>query len=162
MERQYFTATDLGSYFHFSCQLALWNTFHQKQGQKPNGQVHSARTKATFSRGRTWENRIVKRLDDLGLILKRVNFQSLQTQVENDPRDHFFVIGASFKDDELFKQEYLARGVSPVSFGTFKPDFIEIWKRPDGDKVLFEYHVIDAKSSKSVKVQLPGFIVVLI
>ena len=153
MERQYFTASDLGSHFHFSCQLALWKTFHQKPSEKGN-QFYSSRNRATFSRGHTWEKLIVTRLDELGLILKRSNKESLQSQLENDPRDHVYIIGSSFKDDKLFADQYLARGVEPVSFGTFKPDFIEIWKRVEGDRVVFDWHVIDAKSCKSVKVQI--------
>jgi len=152
MERQYFTATDLGSHFHFSCQLALWNTFHQTRGDKSNGQTFSSRTKATFSRGRTWENNLVKRLDEQGLVLKRSSKESLRSQIEKDPRDHFYIIGASFKDENLFREQYRALGVSPILFGTFKPDFIEIWKRVEGDRIVFEWHVIDAKSTKSVKV----------
>jgi len=153
MERQYFTATDLGSHFHLSCQLALWKTFHQKPGDKSRGQVHSLRTKATFSRGQKFEKSIIKRLDELGLVLKFSSKQSLESQIANDPRDHLYVIGSSFKDDALFRDEYHARGVPPVSFGRFKPDFIEIWKRPVNGKLIFEWHVIDAKSSKSVKVR---------
>lgn len=156
MERQYFTATDLGSHFHFSCQLALWKTFHQKRGDKSHAQVPSSRTRATFSRGRTFENSIIKRLNELGLVLKFSNKQSLESQIANDPRDHLYVIGSSFKDDALFRDQYLTRGVAPVSFGTFKPDFIEVWKRIVDGKLIFEWHVIDAKSTKSVKVQFPS------
>lgn len=156
MERQYFTATDLGSHFHYSCQLALWKTFHQKLGEKIPGQVHSARTRATFSRGYSFENSIIKRLDELGLVLKFSKKESLEAQVANDPRDHLYVIGSSFKEDALFRDEYLARGVTPVSFGMFKPDFIEIWKRVVDGKLIFEWHVIDAKSTKSIKVQFPS------
>lgn len=94
----------------------------------------------------------MKRLEDRGLTLRFSSTLSFEDQVRGDPRNHFFVIGASFKKVELFKDEYVARGQEPVAFGTIKPDFIEIWKRVDGGKLVVEWHIIDAKSSKAVKV----------
>lgn len=152
MDRKYFTATDLSAYYHFSCQLALWKGFHEGRQQTQKRGSPGSRTLATFSRGAAWEEKLVKTLEDKGLISRFSSTISFEDQVRSDSRNHFFVIDASFKKEELFKDEYVARGQAPVAFGTIKPDFIEIWKRVDEGKLIVEYHIIDAKSSKAVKV----------
>ena len=152
MEHKYLTATDLASYYHLACQLSLWNAFHK--GHKPNKNPHrvSSLRKATFARGNEWEETLVERLETQNLIFRFNPNDSFQSQVESDPRMHFYVIGASFKIEDLFADEFWARGTSPVAFGSFKPDFIEISKRVKNGKLQFEWVVIDAKSSKAVKV----------
>jgi hypothetical protein len=159
MDRKYFTATDLSGYFHFSCQLALWKGYHEGRQQTQKRGSLASRTLATFSKGFAWEERLVKRLEDNGLILRFSTTVSFEDQVRNDPRSHFFIIGASFKKEDLFKDEYVVRGQAPVAFGAIKPDFIEIWKRVEDGKLVVEWHIIDAKSSKAVKVLslLPRF-----
>jgi hypothetical protein len=152
MDRKYFTATDLGSYFHFSCQLALWRGFHEGRQPGLKRGTPGPRTLATFSKGFAWEETLVRRLEETGLILRVSGTTSLETQITGDPRNHFYIINASFKEEGLFKEEYIARKLPPVEFGTIKPDFIEIWKRVENDKLVIEWHVIDAKSSKAVKV----------
>jgi hypothetical protein len=152
MDRKYFTATDLGSYFHFSCQLALWKGFHEGRQPGLKRGFPGPRTLATFSKGFAWEERLVRRLDEKGLILRFSGATSLETQITSDPRNHFYIINASFKEEGLFKEEYISRRQAPVEFGTIKPDFIEIWKRIEKDKLVIEWHVIDAKSSKAVRV----------
>jgi hypothetical protein len=148
---QYLTATDLGGYFHLSCQLSLWKTYHEGH-QKGAGMTKIApRTKATFFRGNEWENLLVKRLEANDLILRLRSNDSLVDSVLSEAREHFYVVGAAFKKPDLFAKEFAARGTRSVSFGLFKPDFIEVRKRV-GEKTTVEWHVIDAKSSKQVKV----------
>lgn len=153
MEDKYLTATDLGTYYHLACQLSLWKTFHGGHLHKRKPSQLSSITKATFARGNEWEEILVRRLDAQGLILRFSPTASLQSQLEDDPRTHFYVIGTSFKVHGLFADEFLARRTSPVPFGTFKPDFIEIWKCMNEGKLQIEWQVIDVKSSKSVKVR---------
>src|SRR5579871_714215 len=119
MEDKYLTATDLGTYYHLACQLSLWNAFHKGHLHKRKPSQLSSITKATFSRGNEWEGTLVRRLDAQDLILRFSPTASLRSQLEDDPRTHFYVIGASFKVHALFAGEFLARGTSPVPFGTF-------------------------------------------
>jgi hypothetical protein len=154
MSDKYLTATDLGSYYHLSCQLALWMSFHEGHVARKRSIQPSSRVKAIFERGNEWENSLVRRLDRENLILRVSNSSPVHLQIENDPRNHFYVIGSSFHKDGLFAKEFTARGNESVAFGTFKPDYIEIWKRLEKETKVIEWHVIDAKSSKSLKVLL--------
>ena len=79
-------------------------------------------------------------------LILRFSFRaSLRSQIENDPRNHFYIINSSFKDRNLFQNEFIARGVTPVAFGTLKPDFIEIWKRTVNGKLTIEYKEMKLK-----------------
>jgi len=153
-EYKYFTASDINAYFHFACQLQLWKSFHE--GHRPGARTRPPAIKrAHMERGYRWEKRIVERLDARNLILRFSSTTSLQEQIERDKRDHFYIIGSSFRNPGLFRDEYISRNQKPVKFGTFKPDFIEVWKRTTDGKPVIEYHVIDAKASyKGVHVQL--------
>src|SRR5271169_6876680 len=151
MEHQYLTASNLKSFYHFGCQLELWKSFHEGHLPKKRDPPSSI-SMAHIKRGYRWESLLVKQLNEQNLILRFSNGTPLLSQIEKDPRDHFYIINASFKDKDLFKREFLARGVTPVAFGSLKPDFIEIWKRVKNEKRIIEYHIIDAKASKSVQV----------
>ncbi|KAJ3069566.1 hypothetical protein HK102_006877, partial [Quaeritorhiza haematococci] len=102
----------------------------------------------------------------------------------NDGRDHFYIANSKFGSPEFGEFVKVAReggvGVSeeyldshcgegegegkgkekkqtdpPVSFGTFKPDYLEVWiSRPqeEGDDTIIKWRVIDAKPSRFVKV----------
>lgn len=153
MEHQYITASDLKSFYHFGCQLELWNSFHE--GHLPQRRdPPSSISMAHINRGYQWESRLVKQLHEQNLILRFSNRATLLSQIENDPRDHFYIINASFKDRNLFEKEFIARGAIPVAFGSLKPDFIEIWKRVKNEKRVIEYHIIDAKAARNIQVYL--------
>lgn len=146
------SASALGQYHHFSCQLALWKSYYEKPGaEKPSG-IFKPTTKAVLKRGRDWENKLVRQLKEQDLILVFDRQNSFRDQIEDDPRSHFYVIGAAFTSPDLFSYEYQKRGVTPVKFGTIKPDFIEIWKRRENNRQIIEWHIIDAKASTSLKV----------
>lgn len=153
MDHQYLTATDLKSFFHFGCQLEIWKSFHEGHLRQKRHRP-SPITMAHFNRGRKWEALLVKRLDEQNLILRYSKNTPFQIQIEKDPRDHFYVINSSFKDDGLLQKEFLAQGMIPYKFGLLKPDFIEIRKLIKNGKSVFEYHIIDAKASKIVQVFL--------
>ena len=154
MENKYLVATDLGAYYHLSCQLSLWTSFHKGKVSSRSPVKPSARVMAAFSRGNEWERHLVQRLDQENLILRVSNASTFQSQLEDDYRNHFYVIGASFKDINLFADEYRAHGHQRVAFGTLKPDFIEVWKRIENGRLVIDWHVIDAKATKAVKVLL--------
>jgi hypothetical protein len=156
MDHQYVTASLLKSYYHFSCQLEIWKSFHEGHLSR-NGYAPSPLSKAHISRGQAWERIVVKRLKENNLILSFSRNKSLQSQIEGDPRAHFYVVNSAFKEKNLFKKEFIDRGSKPIAFGWIKPDFIEIWKRFDGGKPVIEYHVIDVKASLSVQVDLFSF-----
>jgi hypothetical protein len=153
MDHQYLTATNLKSFFYFGCQLEIWKSFHE--GHLPqNPYKPSPISMAHFSRGRKWEALLVKRLDEQKLVLRYSKNIPLQSQIEKDPRDHFYIINSRFQDDNLLQKEFLDRGTIPYRFGLFKPDFIEIHKIIKNGKPMIEYHIIDAKASRSVQVCL--------
>jgi hypothetical protein len=107
---------------------------------------------AHIKRGHQWEKTLVEKLDEQNLIMRFSNSTTLEAQIENDPRNHFYIINASFKDQNLFHKEYVARGTTPVMFGSLKPDFIEIWKKVVDQKLFIDYHIIDVKASKTLQV----------
>ena len=149
---EYLTASNLNSFFHFGCQLELWKSFHE--GHRPGLQEPPPPiSRAHISRGHQWEKRLVHRLNAQNLILKISKRTSFQAQVEGDPRDHFYVVNSEFKDRNIFRNEFLARKTAPVTFGSFKPDFIEVWKRLEEGRLVIEYHVIDAKASYALHVR---------
>lgn len=152
-EYEYLTASNLNSFYHFGCQLELWKSFHEghlPQKRDPPSSISMAHIK----RGHLWENLLVKRLSKQNLILQFSGSVPFLSQIERDHRDHFYIINSSFKDGNLFAKEFEARRVTPVAFGRFKPDFIEVWKRVKNEKKVIEYHIIDAKASKSIQVSL--------
>jgi len=145
-EYKYFTPSDINAYFHFACQLQLWKSFHERHGPGVRSRPPALKT-AHMKRGYLWEKLIVERLDQRNLILRFSSTTSLREQIERDTRDHFYIIGSSFNNPDLFRDEYISRNQTPVKFGSFKPDFIEVWKRNTHGKLVIEYHVIDAKAS---------------
>jgi hypothetical protein len=145
-DHEYLTASDINGYFHFACQLQLWKSFHE--GHKPRTWSHPPPLKkAHMNRGNRWEQHVVERLEAQNLILRFSSRSSLHDQIERDERHHFYIIGSTFKSPDLFHQEYISRNQTPVKFGTFKPDFIEVWKREKDGNQVFEYRIIDAKAS---------------
>jgi hypothetical protein len=156
-EHQYLTASDLKSFYHFGCQLELWKSVHE-------GHISNARSRpspismAHINRGYKWENLLVKRLNEQDLILRLSPNTTFRSQIERDPRNHFYIINSSFKKRNLFQNEFIARRTTPVAFGALKPDFIEVWKRVVNGRLSIEYHIIDAKASKSVQV-VPSLVV---
>jgi len=152
-DRRYLTPGDLGRYHHHSCQLALWKFFHEGHQPGKGRQVPSSITRGLFTKGIKWEDSLVQRLDDQNLILRFSNKTNLVSQILDDPRFHFYIVNSTFEGKGLFKDEYAARGLAPVEFGQWKPDFIEIWKRIEDGKLTVEWHVIDAKSSKEMHVK---------
>lgn len=152
-QTKYVTATDIGSFYHLSCQLALWKTFHNGHQPGRGGRRISEITRATFTRGDEWERIVVRRLEEQNLILRHSASVPFDSEVENDPRNHFYVIGGSFRRENLFKNEYISRGFQQVTFGTIKPDLIEVFKRVEDGKLIVEWRVIDVKSSKAMKVR---------
>ena len=148
---QYITASNLASFYHFGCRLELWNSFHKGHVGHRQESLSSI-SRAHISRGHQWEKHLVERLEAQDLILRISKRASFDAQVEADRRYHFYAINSEFKNRNIFANEYLSRGTGPVTFGTFKPDFIEIWKRIDNGKQVVEYHVIDAKASYALHV----------
>jgi hypothetical protein len=156
-EHEYLTASDLKSFYHFGCQLELWKSVHEGHISNARGRP-SPISMAHINRGYKWENLLVKRLDEQNLILRLSSNTTFRSQVERDPRNHFYVINSSFKNRNLFQNEFIARRTTPIAFGTLKPDFIEVWKRVVNGRLSIEYHIIDAKASKSVQV-VPSLVV---
>ena len=152
-EHQHITASDLKSFYYFSCWLELWKSVHEGHIPENRGDA-STLSMAHINRGHKWESLLVKQLDQKKLILRFSSGVPLRLQIEDDPRDHFYIINSAFKDRNLFQKEFTARGANSVAFGTLKPDFIEVWKRVENGKKVIEYHIIDAKASKSVQVVL--------
>lgn len=151
--RKYLTPGDLGQYHHRSCQLALWKFFHEGHQPRKGQQAPSSITRGFFKKGIKWEASLVQRLEEQNLILRFSSKTPLVSQIIVDPRFHFYIINSAFEGKGLFKHEYEVRGLSPVEFGQWKPDFIEIWKRIEDGKLTVEWHVIDAKSSKEMQVK---------
>jgi hypothetical protein len=156
-EHQYITASDLKSFYHFGCQLELWKSVHEGHLPQTRGRP-SPISMAHINRGYKWENSLVRQLDEQNLILRYSANTTFRSQIERDPRRHFYIISCSFRKRNLFENEFTARGVTPVAFGTLKPDFIEIWKRVVNGTLNIEYHIIDAKASKSVQV-VPSLVI---
>jgi hypothetical protein len=74
----------------------------------------------------------------------------LRELIELDDRDHFFITGVSFwPQKEKLDEEFARAGTSPVEFGLFKPDLLEITRDEEG---FVTWKVIDAKASKDIKV----------
>ncbi|KAI9207287.1 uncharacterized protein BJ171DRAFT_596851 [Polychytrium aggregatum] len=132
----------------------------------------SASTKALFKRGVKWEEDLVDVLQKDGLIYNvpeqrgNLTIQTWLDMILADNRLHYYMIGTQFSSP-AFENEFETRGSPPVRFGTFKPDFIEIRVDPaaaseaaskDQDKPALpqrckiEWRIIDAKSSKKVKI----------
>lgn len=152
-DHEYVTASNLNSFFHFGCQLELWKSFHE--GHVPRRhEPPSSISRAHISRGHQWEKHLVHRLDAEKLILRVSKRTPFQAQVIADPRNHFYVIDSEFKERYVFQREYFTRRTAPITFGTFKPDFIEVWKRVESGRLIIEYHVIDAKASYALHVRL--------
>jgi hypothetical protein len=150
-------ATDVANFYSLNCKLALFKSYHDhdRLWQADPSQTSSSLRQAIISRGCEWEDTLVKRLTEENLILTFSEDTPFLSQIENDPRAHFFVIGAKFRDPDLFREEYHSRGTFVVAWGTFKPDFIEIWKKIEDGNLVVEWRVIDAKSSKFMKVNYP-------
>ena len=150
-DHEYLTASNLNSFFHFGCQLELWKSFHE--GHVPRRyESPSSISRAHISRGHQWEKSLIRCLDAENLILRMSKRTTFEAQVVADPRNHFYVINSEFKERNLFVNEYLSRRTTPVAFGTFKPDFIEVWKRVELGRLVIDYHVIDAKASYALHV----------
>jgi hypothetical protein len=159
-DHEYLTASNLNSFFHFGCQLELWKSFHE--GHLPRRQESpSSISRPHILRGHQWEKHLVQRLDAQNLILRISKRMSFQAQVEGDLRNHFYVVNSEFKHRNIFRKDYLARKTAPVTFGTFKPDFIEVWKRLDEGRLVVEYHVIDAKASYALHVRASVTVLIL-
>lgn len=112
-------------------------------------------------RGKDWEKGLINRLAAGNEIIRFTTGDSgLWEQIKNDKRGlkHFYVENYSFYKHNLFEKEYVSRGKKPLVFGTFRPDLIEIWEKERAGVQVFEYRVIDAKSTpKRVQVNILEF-----
>jgi hypothetical protein len=162
------SATNLAIHHHLNCDLYLHYIYHGCEpiaepvppneaatNAAPSVQLHSELTKAQFERGMEWERRLFKWLDDSDLLLtilpRRTDSQALQEIIDIDERDHFFIAGLGFEPpNKAFAMTFGNFDREPIKFGFAKPDLVEIQKQPDGTVL---WRVIDAKSSKSMKVR---------
>jgi hypothetical protein len=157
MAKASISATNIAVYHHLSCDLYLWNTYHEPVAfADPDlPQEISEISKAQFHRGEEWESTLFEWLDKSNLLL-RVPPRPMMAEVlmENilaDDRDHFFIAGLRFwPPQEQLAERFEALGTQPVNFGLSKPDLVEVVRKED--KVVWK--VIDAKASKAVKVRL--------
>jgi hypothetical protein len=159
LTQKYVTATDLASYYLLNCKLSLRKNYQDYETRRGAGRSDRSTPLSTarISRGEEFERSLVQRLEAENLILRVTEEEDFVAGVESDQRTHFYVVGAAFRDGGLFREEYRSRGTDPVGFGTFKPDFIEMWKKNAEDgKPVIEYRIIDAKSSRRMKVHFPS------
>jgi len=111
-------------------------------------------SKAQFERGNDWEATLFSWLDERNMLLtvisRPLDGDDLRELIELDDRDHFFIAGLSFwPPKDKLNAEFARAGTSPVEFGLFKPDLLEICK----EEGTVTWKVIDAKASKDVKVK---------
>ncbi|KAI8816837.1 uncharacterized protein EV422DRAFT_271871 [Fimicolochytrium jonesii] len=107
-----------------------------------------------------WERRLRERLKKEHLILAGpgsppISIEELVNLIKRDHRPHFYIVDLTFQSPD-FDDQLKSRNSPPksVRFGTFKPDFLEIWLNRDdaGALVEIKFRVIDAKASRKVKV----------
>ncbi|KAJ3023120.1 hypothetical protein HKX48_004236 [Thoreauomyces humboldtii] len=165
--RGYLTATDLGRYHVHLCKKLLWLANDQRRVKGPRVQKDvNVLDQARFDKGNKWEIRLQERLDEEGLIMRgpgerHITIAELMNRIQTDPRAHYYFVDLSFIAP-AFTEQLAARGwpAGSVAFGTFKPDFLEMWieRGPPGpsDSVgpisSLRWRVIDAKASKRVKI----------
>lgn len=154
------SATNLAIHHHLNCDLYIHYIYH---GCKPDEvqdgtpgpySGFSELVKAQFERGLDWERKLFKWLDDQDMLLTILpaltDANTLLTIIDFDVRDHFYIAGLAFKPpNETFEMTYARNDKTPVQFGVAKPDLLEIKRQEDGTIL---WRVIDAKSSKSMKV----------
>ena len=151
------SATNLANHHHFHCDLYLHYIYHgTEDAPSSTASGPSELAKAQFERGIDWETGLYKWLDDQELLLTVesgvLDVLALQTLIEYDERDHFFITGVAFwPPNDAFAERYDREGNVPVKFGLAKPDLLEVRKTQDGTVL---WRIIDAKSSKEMKVSI--------
>jgi hypothetical protein len=150
------SATNLAAHYHHKCDLLLHNIYHGSSSlSTADLPFDSELTKAQFERGNDWEAKLLSWLDAKYLLLTvpshPITADVLREHIDADDRSHFYIAGLSFwPPRDALASEFSRAGTTPVEFGLFKPDLLEI-TRFDG---YVGWKVIDAKASKGVKVTI--------
>ncbi|KAI8921333.1 hypothetical protein DFJ77DRAFT_545863 [Powellomyces hirtus] len=159
----YLTATDLARFHVHLCKKLLWLSHDQRKWKEQGAgatQQMNVLDRARFAKGNKWEERLQKRLEGKGLIWRgpgsrHISVGELIQMIKRDPRSHYYAVDISFAAPS-FASHLEMRGwpVGAVAFGTFKPDFLEVWVERDANGVVsgFKWRIIDAKASKKVKI----------
>jgi hypothetical protein len=157
-QMQSLSATNLATHHHLKCDLFLRNVYHSSPANYRRSTANTSElTEAQFKRGIDWEDRLLSWLDERGQLYRDTerkgaltadDFRAIINKL--DDRNHFYMAGLSFMPpQDAFEHKFVQAGTSPVAFGLFKPDLIEINRTQTGTVI---WRVIDAKSSKDVKV----------
>ncbi|KAL0060392.1 hypothetical protein AAF712_012843 [Marasmius tenuissimus] len=150
------SASNLGTYHHFNCDLYLHNVYHGLEDAASSTTAQprtSAISQARFSRGLSWEHCLIDWLDNENLLVKvdavPKSGDDIKSHIDWDERSRFFIAGLAFwPPQEQFDLMFQERQKKPVNFGLMKPDLLEIVRVGNGVKV---WRVIDAKASSSSK-----------
>jgi len=150
------TATNLSIYQHLSCDLYIYNIYNGQgtTATETSASDPSELSKAHFQRGLDWETCLYSWLDQSNLLLKvphvPLEQATFRENLQFDDRDHFYVTGLSFWPPQReLDARFTTFRSEPLNFGLAKPDLLEIRRTETG----FQWRVIDAKASKSVKVK---------
>lgn len=153
------SATNLANHHHFHCDLYLHYIYHGTDANIPGASNKpSELAKAQFERGLDWEASLYGWLDAQDMLMTvesgLLDASALQELIEIDERSHFFITGLQFwPPNEAFAKRYAEHEQEPVKFGMAKPDLLEVRKQNDRSTT---WRVVDAKSSKEVKVRSPS------
>ncbi|KAI9346735.1 hypothetical protein DFJ73DRAFT_837333 [Zopfochytrium polystomum] len=142
------TATDVAQFLsRGSCQLSLRLAWQRRKAVGGDAFRVSQLTQGVMKRGIEFEDTIRAHLDSKSLIFSAagLSISNLLLGIVSDARSEFFVIDFAFLPPGTFS--------SDVPFGRMKPDFIHVQKRSAPVGNIITLTIIDAKSSKKVKLE---------
>ncbi|KND03425.1 uncharacterized protein SPPG_00910 [Spizellomyces punctatus DAOM BR117] len=151
----YLTATDLARFHVHFCRKLLWLSNDKRRRAKNRKEFTevSLWDQARFRKGTRWEDQLRVGLELLHGPPHIISAGELIGLITLDTRKHFYVVDVAFASPSFSRQFASKRSIRTVSFGTFKPDFLEIWKHTDeGNFTQIRWRVIDAKASRKVKI----------
>ncbi|PRP86556.1 superfamily I DNA/RNA helicase [Planoprotostelium fungivorum] len=146
MQKKPLSAVTLASYHHNHCGLFLQ---YQAQVKTPSKKAandsDSDFQQAIFGKGIDWEDRLVERLSQKGVLLRLKEkdfFQAVTHHLQTFPKEEtLYVHGSVFTPPHF-------QSAGGIQFSIWKPDFILIDRVED----RFVLTIVDAKSSQKLKV----------
>ncbi|KAJ3049779.1 hypothetical protein HK097_009221 [Rhizophlyctis rosea] len=81
-----------------------------------------------------------------------MSINDLARLILSETRKHYFLVDVALSAPD-FQDSFASHGSNPISFGVFKPDFIEIHVAQTAENHrTIDWRVIDAKASRKVKI----------